>query len=239
MRPPAAVRGLACGTEPGRPPEAAGGRSVPARMWDVIRELIQGGTTLLLTTQYLEEADRLADDVVVIDRGRALAQGKSDQLKRQVGGGRIEVTVLDPIHVSAAQALLRRLALGEVAVGANGRSLTAPVAGGAMESGIRCHACEPSAVRKLLRRAGRLSCLAHQPSRALHRAVEPAHPGGVRPVGNPTLRTSGGQVVRPACPRPACAGAACARPAKVVKSTAPERWGCHNIGDPHDGTHTA
>ena len=102
-------------------------------MWDVIRELVQGGTTLLLTTQYLEEADRLADDVVVIDRGRALAQGRPDQLKRQVGGERIEVTVLDPIHVSAAQALLRRLALGEVTVGANGRSLTAPVAGGASD----------------------------------------------------------------------------------------------------------
>ena len=102
-------------------------------MWDVIRELVQGGTTLLLTTQYLEEADRLADDVVVIDRGRALAQGRPDQLKRQVGGERIEVTVLDPAHVPLARELLSRLSLAEVAVGANDRSLTAPVAGGAAD----------------------------------------------------------------------------------------------------------
>ncbi len=61
-------------------------------MWDVIRELVGSGTTLLLTTQYLEEADRLADCIVVIDAGRAIAQGTTNQLKSQVGGERVEVS---------------------------------------------------------------------------------------------------------------------------------------------------
>ncbi len=62
-------------------------------MWDVIRNLVREGTTLLLTTQYLEEADELADQIAVVDRGRIIARGTADELKSQVGGERIEVVL--------------------------------------------------------------------------------------------------------------------------------------------------
>jgi ABC-2 type transport system ATP-binding protein len=62
-------------------------------MWSVIEELVKGGVTLLLTTQYLEEADQLADEIAVIDHGKVIARGTSDVLKKQVGGERLEITV--------------------------------------------------------------------------------------------------------------------------------------------------
>lgn len=100
-------------------------------MWAVIRDLVGKGTTLLLTTQYLEEADQLADDIVVIDHGREIAHGTADQLKAQVGGERVEITVTSPDEVDRARTLMARHSDGEVTVRPRARTLTAPVSGGA------------------------------------------------------------------------------------------------------------
>ena len=103
-------------------------------LWSVIRELVADGTTLLLTTQYLEEADQLADDIVVIDRGRAIAEGTADDLKAQVGGERIELTVRRPEDLGRAHELLATHtpanSLADVDVRPAARTLLAPVADG-------------------------------------------------------------------------------------------------------------
>ncbi len=98
-------------------------------LWSVIGELVDRGTTLLLTTQYMEEADQLANDIVVIDHGREIAHGTVDQLKAMVGGERIEVSLESGANISDAQRVLTRFSVGDVYI--EDRTVTAPISGGA------------------------------------------------------------------------------------------------------------
>jgi ABC-2 type transport system ATP-binding protein len=84
-----------------------------ADMWNVIRDLVSAGTTLLLTTQYLEEADELADDIVVFDHGKVIAQGTADDLKDTIGGDVVEFTVEDRKKVGAAAEAVRGTGEGD------------------------------------------------------------------------------------------------------------------------------
>jgi ABC-2 type transport system ATP-binding protein len=99
-------------------------------MWDVIRSLVREGTTLLLTTQYLEEADELADTIAVVDHGRIIARGTADELKSSVGGERIEVVVHDRAAIQQAMAILSRDAQGDCAIDDHTRKVTVPATGG-------------------------------------------------------------------------------------------------------------
>jgi ABC-2 type transport system ATP-binding protein len=100
-------------------------------MWDVIRDRVREGTTLLLTTQYLEEADELADSIAVVDAGRIIARGTADELKSQVGGERIEVVVRDRADIARAVAVLARDCDGDCTIDQHTRRLTVPANGGA------------------------------------------------------------------------------------------------------------
>lgn len=99
-----------------------------SELWDTLRGLVEQGTTLLLTTQYLEEADQLADNIVVIDKGRIIAEGSPLQLKEQAGSASLVVTVSNAEDLPAAQALLAKTG-AEVFVDAGARELTAAAEG--------------------------------------------------------------------------------------------------------------
>ncbi|MFQ6147251.1 ATP-binding cassette domain-containing protein [Streptomyces seoulensis] len=101
------------------------------QLWEVIKQLVSDGTTLLLTTQYLEEADHLAHEIAVVDHGRVIARGTSDQLKARTGGERVEVVVHARPHIATASEVLRGFGTGEITVEEHTRKLTVPVTGGA------------------------------------------------------------------------------------------------------------
>lgn len=98
-------------------------------LWDVIETLVSDGTTVLLTTQYLEEADRLADSISVIDNGRVIARGTADELKASVGGQRVALTVVDESDGDAVRAILAQHGHGDPVV-TGGRTWVVPVTDG-------------------------------------------------------------------------------------------------------------
>ena len=158
-------------------------------MWGIIEQLVSDGTTLMLTTQYLEEADQLSHNIVVIDLGRVIAAGTSDELKAKVGGERLELRVADPADVQVAVDAVIALASGDPHVDPSTRRITVPVTNGQslLAEAVRrldaanVHVAELSLRRPHLgrglpqphrppRRGGRRGCAAGEASRpAAHR----------------------------------------------------------------------
>jgi ABC-2 type transport system ATP-binding protein len=99
-------------------------------MWSVIEELVKGGVTLLLTTQYLEEADQLADEIAVIDHGKVIARGTSDALKKQVGGERLEI-VVEAQNIAKTMEVVAAISGNRATLDEGLRMISAPVSTGA------------------------------------------------------------------------------------------------------------
>jgi ABC-2 type transport system ATP-binding protein len=99
-------------------------------MWSVIEELVKGGVTLLLTTQYLEEADQLADEIAVIDHGKVIARGTSDALKKQVGGERLEI-VVESQNIAKTMEVIATVSGNKASLDEGLRMISAPVSTGA------------------------------------------------------------------------------------------------------------
>ncbi len=108
-------------------------------MWDLIEDLARGGTTLLMTTQYLEEADRLADDIAVIDHGKVIARGTAAELKRKTGGERLEVVAGEGSDLQRAASVLSAIGGEEAFVDAGARHVSVPVTahGGLLTRAVR------------------------------------------------------------------------------------------------------
>ncbi|MFZ7087383.1 ATP-binding cassette domain-containing protein [Curtobacterium sp. RRHDQ10] len=98
-----------------------------AQMWDTIRELVATGSTVLLTTQYLDEADQLADRIAVIDRGRVVAEGTGDELKSSIGVSSLQLRITDPDGMSDAVDAVRRVLGVDPVVSPEGGRITAPM----------------------------------------------------------------------------------------------------------------
>ena len=98
-------------------------------MWGVIQELVKGGVTILLTTQYLDEADQLADEIAVIDHGKVIARGTSDVLKKQIGGERLQI-VVEQSHISQAMEIVTRVSKNPASLDEGMRLISAPVSTG-------------------------------------------------------------------------------------------------------------
>ena len=99
-------------------------------LWNVIRERVEAGTTVVLTTQYLEEADQLANEIVVIDHGRAIARGTSQELKRRIGGEHLDVHLALLDDLSRVEAILRPFAIGAIRTDDQDALISIPVAKG-------------------------------------------------------------------------------------------------------------
>jgi ABC-2 type transport system ATP-binding protein len=99
-------------------------------LWSVLDTLVDHGASLLLTTQYLEEAERLADDIIVIDRGRIIARGDARKLKREVGGDHVHAVVVEPAQVPAATDILAAITGAEPRADPAARSIIAPTSRG-------------------------------------------------------------------------------------------------------------